>query len=155
MQKNNISVENRRKTFIVSQKYSHHIEVHERLQFIQYLASVSDFQISKKQLAQIYELLVIKSSINSDYEEFLIWCKRSCEQSSNDVTILDLNEVGEFFIEKMSNGQLDLEHLILVGFDFLSQYFLSVNEKGSKLLKAAPKKKEKQNAQQMAAFNLQ
>jgi len=73
----------------------------------------------------------------------LIWCKRSCEQSSNEVTILDLNEVGEFFIEKMNNGQLDLEHLILVGFDFLSQYFLSANEKGSKILKAAPKKKEK------------
>jgi len=36
-------VENRKKTFIVSQKYSHHTEVDERLQFLKYLASISDF----------------------------------------------------------------------------------------------------------------
>jgi hypothetical protein len=33
--------------------------------------------------------------------------------------ILDLNEVGEFFTEKMANGELDLKNLMVVGFDFL------------------------------------
>jgi hypothetical protein len=33
--------------------------------------------------------------------------------------ILDLNEVGEFFSEKMSDGSLDVKNLLLVGFDFL------------------------------------
>lgn len=42
--------------------------------------------------------------------------------------ILDLNEVGAFFSEKMSDGSLDVKNLLLVGFDFLQQYFLSVNE---------------------------
>jgi len=42
--------------------------------------------------------------------------------------VLDLNEVGEFFTEKMANGELDLKNLMVVGFDFLQQYFISVNE---------------------------
>ena len=62
---------------------------------------MSDFKISKVELNVIYDLLVAKSKITSDYEEFLIWCKKSCEASSSQVTILDLNEVGEFFTEKM------------------------------------------------------
>jgi hypothetical protein len=49
----------------------------------------------------------------------LVWCKTSCEQSSTSVTILDLNEVGEFFIEKMANGELDMKNLLVVGFEYL------------------------------------
>jgi len=69
------------------------------------------------------------------------------------VTILDLNEVGEFFISKMANKELDLQHLLLVGFDFLSQYFLSANEKTQKLIKSQAKKKESDNkASSMYAY---
>jgi hypothetical protein len=32
---------------------------------------------------------------------------------------LDLNEVGEFFSEKMKTGALDVKNLIITGFDFL------------------------------------
>ncbi len=42
--------------------------------------------------------------------------------------MLDLNEVGMFFTEKMTSGELDVKSLLVVGFDFLQQYFLSVNE---------------------------
>ena len=56
--------------------------------------------------------------------------------------ILDLNEVGEFFTEKMKSKELDVKNLLVVGFDFLQHYFLSVNEKEEKLMKASkPMKK--------------
>ena len=84
-----------------------------------------------------------KSKIDSDQEEFLTWCKSSCEQSTTVATILDLNEVGEFFTEKMQSGELDLKNLLSVGFDFLQQYFISVNEKEQKLNKIVKEKKPK------------
>ena len=73
--------------------------------------------------------------IPSDQEEFLIWCKLSCEQSTSTSQILDLNEVGQFFTEKMQSKELDIKNLPLVGFEFLSHYFLSVNEREQNLIK--------------------
>ena len=67
----------------------------------------------------LYKLLVTKSPIASDLEQFLLWCKQSCELSTAANQILDLTEVGEFFSEKMNNGSLDVKNLIVVGFDFL------------------------------------
>ena len=66
--------------------------------------------------------------IPSDQDEFLNWCKSSCELSTATNQILDLNEVGQFFSEKMSDGSLDVRNMGVVGFDFLQQYFLTVNE---------------------------
>jgi hypothetical protein len=117
--RNHMSGENRKKLYLAGSKYSHHEEVDERLTFLRYIASVSDFKISKHELGVIYSLLVTQSKIPSDYEEFLIWCKTSCEQSSQSVTILDLNEVGEFFIEKMASKELDMKTLLVVGFEYL------------------------------------
>jgi hypothetical protein len=42
----------------------------------------------------------------------------------------------------MKNGDLDVKNLLVVGFDFLQQYFLSVNESAQKLIKSALKKPE-------------
>jgi hypothetical protein len=95
-----------------------------------------EYQISKKELDVIYQLLAIESLVRSDQEEFLTWCKNSCEKSTPTCQILDLNEVGEFFSEKMNNGSLDVRNLLEVGFDFLQQYFISVNEKAQKLIKS-------------------
>ena len=39
----------------------------------------------------------------------------------------------------MQNGELDVKNLIMVGFDFLSQYFISINEKENKIMKIVPK----------------
>jgi hypothetical protein len=102
-----------------------------------------DFKITKQELSIIYDLLVKESPIPSDNEEFLIWCKNLCESSSISKTILDLNEVGEFFTSKMKNRELDIKSLPLVGFSFLQHYFLTVNEKSQKLLKSAQKKPSK------------
>ena len=55
-----------------------------------------------------------------------------------------MNEVGEFFIEKMSSKELDLRNLLEVGFEFLQHYFLSVNEKSQKLIKSQKKKEKKE-----------
>lgn len=128
--------ENRKKLFIVNTKYSHQDEIDERLQFIKYLAQISDYTISKVELGVIYDLLVLHSKVPSDQEEFLNWCKSSCEQSSPLTTILDLNEVGEFFTQKMQSKELDIKNLLSVGFEFLQQYFLTANEKESKVFKS-------------------
>ena len=101
--------------------------------------------MSKANLESLYDHLVVSSPVPSDQDEFLSWCKSSCEESTAANPILDLNEVGEFFSEKMNNGQLDVKNLLVVGFDFLQQYFLSVNEQTQKLIKtqAASQKKTK------------
>lgn len=39
----------------------------------------------------------------------------------------------------MQNGELDVKNLIVVGFDFLQQYFISVNESQQKIMKVVPK----------------
>jgi hypothetical protein len=104
---------------------------------------VSSFVISKVQLKVIYDLLS-KSPIKSDLTEFLIWCKQACESSTNTKTILNLEEVGEFYSDLIKNGLLDVKTMPLVGFEFLQHYFISVNENQSNLLKF---KKEKPKAQ--------
>ena len=113
--------------FYPKKSASHADEISERLQFLNYYASVSSFIISKVQLKVIYDLLS-KSSIKSDLTEFLIWCKQACESSTNTNTILNLEEVGEFYSELIKNGLLDVRTLPLVGFEFLQHYFISVNE---------------------------
>lgn len=50
-----------------------------------------------------------------------------------------MTEVGEFFTEKMKSKELDVKSLPNVGFEFLQHYFLSVNEKASKVLKNSGK----------------
>lgn len=51
--------EDRKKLFLVNPKYSHHDEVEKRLNFVKYLASVTEFNISKVELGAIYDLLVV------------------------------------------------------------------------------------------------
>lgn len=43
----------------------------------------------------------------------------------------------------MNTGALDVKNLLVVGFDFLQQYFLSVNESQQKIMKVQPKVKPK------------
>ena len=66
----------------------------------------------------------MQSPLKQDEAEFLTWCKLACQ----DTQILDLNEMGEYFSELMQQAQLDVETLPVTGFEFLSNYFLSVNE---------------------------
>lgn len=107
-----------------------------------YYAQVSSFVISKVQLKVIYDLLS-RSPVKSDLTEFLVWCKQACESSTNTKTIMNLEEVGEFYSDLIKSGQLDVQTLPLVGFEFLQQYFISVNENNSNLLRI---KKDKPKA---------
>lgn len=56
---------------------------------------------------------------------------------------MNLEEVGEFYSDLIKSGQLDVQTLPLVGFEFLQQYFISVNENNSNLLRI---KKDKPKA---------
>lgn len=78
-----LDLSQRKKLVLVNPKYSHNEEVDERLQFLKYLATISpDYQISKSELEILYKLLVTDSKVQSDQDEFLTWCKSSCEQST-------------------------------------------------------------------------
>jgi hypothetical protein len=128
----------RHKLHAVSTLDSHHEEIGERLEFLKYLALVSsDFCITKKELGVIYDLLVTKSCVESDQQEFLTWCKSSCETQTAKAAILDLGEVGEFFTEKIACKELDVRSLPPVGFEFLQSYFISLNEKDGALERAS------------------
>ena len=114
----------RTKMFLLSPKYSHQEELNERLSFLQEFAVNSDFQISKAQLSVIYDLLS-QSPIQSDFSEFLNWCNTACKAQTAASTVLDLEEVGEFFSELIKTKKLNLKALPNVGFQFLTSYFTS------------------------------
>lgn len=60
------SSSDRRKVYVLSTKYSHAEEIDERLQFMKFYASVSDYQFRKVQLRVIYDSLSNESPITSD-----------------------------------------------------------------------------------------
>jgi hypothetical protein len=105
----------------------------------------SDYCISKKELGVIYDLLVTKACVSTDEQEFLTWCKSSCESGAAKSAILDLGEVGEFFTEKIACKQLDVRSLAPVGFEFLQSYFLSLNEREGNLERQKEQQTQKQN----------
>ena len=132
----------RTKMFLLNPKHSHQDEIAERLTFLQEFAVNSDFKISKAQLKVIYDLLT-ESPIQSDFSELLTWCSNACKLQSVLVSVLDMEEVGEFFSELIQNGNLNLAGLPVVGFEFLKMYFTSSNLEQRKLLKVAPPEKKK------------
>lgn len=135
----------RRKVCVVS-RYCHADEVEERLQLLKYYASICDFQFRKMQLRVIYDSLSVQSPILQDQTEFLNWCKKACQESTNKVVILDLNEVGQYFSELLLDKSLDVKTLPIAGFDFLQNYFISINESADCIKKAQTKKKVYQTA---------
>ena len=52
---------------------------------------------------------------------------------------MDLREVGKFFTDKIAKKELNVKSLGPSGFEFLQQYFLSLNEKEEKIEKIKPK----------------
>lgn len=134
--------QDRSKLFVLGPKHSHQEEVNERLSFLQEFAVNSDFKISKAQLKVIYDLLT-KSPVKSDFSEFLVWCNTACSAQTATTSVLDLEEVGEFFSELINNKTLNLGALPSVGFEFLKMYFTSQNLEQNKLLKIVPPQKIK------------
>ena len=128
--------------FFLSAKYSHQQEINERLSFLHEFAMNSDFKISKAELKVIYGLLT-ESPVKSDYTEFLTWCNTACKAQTRIISVLDLDEVGEYFSELISTRSLNLAELPVVGFEFLKMYFTSANHAEQKLLKISPPEKKK------------
>jgi hypothetical protein len=136
----------RKKIHVYSKSYSHAEEIEERLSFLKLYASQCDFEFKKVELRVIYDSLSVQSPVKADQAEFLTWCKLACQQSA----VLNLNEMGEYFSELMQQNEMDVETLPVVGFDFLQNYFLSMNEQQSNLL-INHQSKEKKPKQQSTA----
>mmetsp|Transcript_33660 Transcript_33660/g.51959 ORF Transcript_33660/g.51959 Transcript_33660/m.51959 type:complete len:246 (+) Transcript_33660:2371-3108(+) len=127
----------RKKVIVADGLFNHHLEVDERLSLVRYLAQTTEeFSITKRELGVIYDLLVTSSSLVSDQQEFLIWCKSSCEVQSK-TTVLDLQEVGEFITNKIEEGTFNLKSLTLEGFHFLAFFFVTINERAGNIEKIA------------------
>ena len=125
----------------MSEKYSHHDEVDERLKFLQTYAANSSFELPKQELKVIYDLLG-SSPVKGDLEELLKWCKSACENVTD--RIVDLNAIGEFFAEQISNNILDLKSMPTTGFHLIQMFYVNSNANANNILKQEkPKKKKK------------
>ena len=119
--------------FPVSKKHSHSDEIQGRLLFLEYYATESSFMIKKDELRAIFDLLT-KTGVKSDMTTYFNWCKEAYEDQKSYKPVLDLTDVEAFFIELMDSKILDLKTLPLVGFEFLAQYWIAVNEKANNIL---------------------
>lgn len=131
----------RKEIRLVSHKYSHHEELDERLHFLQMYAANSNFAVTKQHLKVVYDMLAC-SPVKSDLDQFLRWCKKACENLTDQ--IVDLNEIGEFFSEQIAQGVLDLKSMPPTGFHFVQMFFVSANINAGKILsRMRPQKKIK------------
>jgi hypothetical protein len=128
------------KVFVASRHYSHSEEVAERMAFFKFFAKNCDFHFRQVQLRVIYDSLSVRSPFAEDAATFLKWCKTACQESDANHTILDLNEVGELFSDLIDNNKLDVTNLPVDGFEFLQNYFISVNETAGNLVRIEKKK---------------
>jgi hypothetical protein len=120
--------------------HSHLDHVLRRLFFMKFLASTStEFTISQVELQHLYSIMVKDRIFEADSDNFLLWCKTTCDQSSALNQLLNLEDVGLFFTNKIEDGDLEIETLSLTGFNLLQSYFLSSNEQERKLLRIEAK----------------
>ena len=88
--------------------------------FIKFLAqSSTEFCISQTELEHLYEVMAKNKIFDSDSDNFLLWCKSTCDLSTQTNQLLNLEDVGDFFTKKIENGDLELAKLSLTGFDLL------------------------------------
>lgn len=107
-----------------------------RLSFLRFLAqNCAQFQISEAELAQIYAIMAKDKIFDTDSDNFLLWCKATCDMNTTSAQLLNLEDVGRFFSRKMEDGDLDVETLSPTGFELLQSYFLSSNESAGKITK--------------------
>lgn len=129
--------------------HADHVRI--RLLFIRFLAKISTvFQISTEQLDAIYDLLAKNSIVESDQDEFMLWCKRTCDKQTADNVMLNLEEVGKFFAKKMEDGDMQVAGLSEIGFELLQSYFISSNEQANKI-KRLEEKKQTNNQRYVAS----
>ena len=124
---------------MASKHFSHREEVSRRLEFLKFFAKHCDFHFTQDELRVIYDSLSTHSPVKADGAEFLKWCTTACQESTSDCEILDLGEVGELFSHLLNSKVLDVQSLPEEGFEFIQNYFISVNEAAGNL-RRAPKK---------------
>lgn len=113
-------------------RYDHKTNITERLEFLKFLASYSNFTISRKQVDYIWSCLVDESTISYDEEALFKWLKESCEGSSSN-NVWELEDIGSIFNERFSKGTGEMGSLTLDGFYCIQSYFLLANETNQKL----------------------
>lgn len=72
--------------------------------------------------------MVKEAILPTDQDDFLQWCKKTCDKQTAVNTLMDLSEVGQFFTAKMADGDMPVANLSVTGFDLLQSYFVSANE---------------------------
>jgi len=136
----------RKELRLASVKYSHHEELDERLQFLKMYAANSNFAFTKQHLKVVYDMLA-SSPVSSDLDQFLRWCKKACENLTDQV--VDLNEIGAFFSEQIAQGVLNLKSMPPTGFHFVQMFFVSANLNQGKIQSGVrPVKKQKKKKKQ-------
>jgi hypothetical protein len=100
--------------------HTHSDHSKKRLFFLKFLATSStEFAISQTELQHLYSVMVKGKIFDADSDNFLLWCKTTCDQSTQLNQLLNLEDVGFFFTKKIEDGDLEIESLSLTGFDLL------------------------------------
>ena len=124
-------------------RYTHEDEIKERLDFLKFIATNSIYKIQKTDFNKLWDLVSKSSKDPADEQQLFKWFKDSCDTQTASNAIIDLNEVGEFFQEKMNNKEVNVSALSLEGFDCLQSYFLLKNEKEGNVLRQKAELQEK------------
>lgn len=114
-------------------RYDHKTNIKERLEFVKFLASYSEYTISRKEVDVIWSLLIDESIIPYDEEAMYKWLKESCETSNGTGNVWQLDDIGELFNERFGRGSGEMGNITLDGFYCIQSYFLLANETSRKL----------------------
>ena len=128
------------KEFKFEGRYDHKTNIEERLDFLKFLASNSDFTISRKEVEIIWSCLVDESKIDYDEAALFKWLKESCEKSSGTTVVWELEDIGAIFNERLGKGTGEMTSLTLDGFYCMQSYFLLANETAERLERIAKPK---------------
>ena len=117
-----------KKISLINSKDSHIRELEARLNFLVMYATSASLRLNKDHLKQIYGM-ASASPIKNDVLIFFQWLQsasRSAKRQSGG--LLDMDEVGNFLFESIDNNSFNFKTLPVEGFDFLGQFWFSVNE---------------------------
>jgi hypothetical protein len=69
-----------------------------RLFFIRFIAQTStEFQITEAELGKLYAIMAKDRLFDTDADNFLLWCKHTCDQQTQSNVMLDMEAVGHLF----------------------------------------------------------
>jgi len=117
---------------IVIGKYTHHVNFHNRLVFLEFMLTSSYFSIglSKKHIERLWEIYVVDRLFNYDQVYFLEWVSpRRAEIGNEPIFPMSIQKVSFFFNEILcSKRKLDCENLTPEGFKCFEAFFKALNQ---------------------------